>query len=120
MSTHDESLRKVLYISADIRDFRTVGNLADYLEVKSYRHQLVTDEEGRGWRASIIRWLQTWSRSDKLGVIIAISGVVVAIATIALIFITYGVRLAFAWLRTIEGTGLLRQQSRRDRLKSIE
>jgi hypothetical protein len=34
-------------------------------------------------RSAVTRWLHSWSRADKLGVIIALSGIIVAAVTIA-------------------------------------
>jgi|HubBroStandDraft_1064217.scaffolds.fasta_scaffold117817_4 hypothetical protein len=83
MSTINENHRDhVLYVSANIRDFRTAGSLRDYLATKSRIHDR-SMMRTRGPRSRMVQWLHSWSRADKLGIIIAVTGIVVAVVTIA-------------------------------------
>jgi hypothetical protein len=79
MNANESDGRQILYISPRIRSFRTVQSLSDYLSIKV--QSAVVNDTHLVWHARASRWLRSWTRSDKLGAIIAAGTIMIAIVT---------------------------------------
>jgi hypothetical protein len=75
----DDGNSHTLFISSDIRRFRTVNSLADYLAIKSQIRKSVSEKAYSGPRVKIANW---WSNNTNLTVIIALTGIILAILAI--------------------------------------
>jgi hypothetical protein len=89
MSTHDEF---VLYVNPEIKKFKNVRNMSDYLKVVSRDQRGIRDVD-RPRRSNIIKRLRSWSRSDKLALAILIIGALALAATFLALLITAGMRI---------------------------
>jgi len=89
MSTHDEF---DLYVSPDIKKFKNVRTMSDYLKVVS-RDQRGIRGVGRPRGPNILKRLRSWSRNDKLSLAILIIGALALVATVLALLITAGIRI---------------------------
>jgi len=90
MSTHDEANRQILYVSPEIKRFKNVKTISDYLKVSRDKRSS-TKGAGNPRRPNIIRRLRAWSRSDKLALAILIIGALAFAATVLALLITAGI-----------------------------
>jgi hypothetical protein len=90
MSTYDKSNVQVLHVRSGVRKFRTVVDLGDYLGIKSRIQRSTADGATRKQHGSILQRWHSFSRGDRLGIIIAVGtiiGVMIAAATLAVIIL---------------------------------
>lgn len=93
MSTHDEIDRQRLYISPEIKKFKNVRTVGDYLKAVSHDQRWKARGAGSPRQQNIFRRRRPWSRSDKLNLAILITGVLAFGATVLALMITAGVRI---------------------------
>ena len=82
----DDGSSPALFISSDVRRFRTVESFTDYVTIRSQLRRSAIGDNNYGWRPKVTSW---WSKSDKLTVIMAPSGIVVAILAITAFVIAH-------------------------------
>lgn len=93
MSTHDEFNRQCLYVNPEIKKFKNVKTVSDYLKTVSRDRRWRTGSVGRTHRFNIIKRRRPWSRSDKINLAILITGVLALGATVFALLITVGMRV---------------------------
>jgi hypothetical protein len=94
MSVHDEQRSRAVFISPDIRKFQGVEDISEYLKIKARLRRSGPDGANHGILGGIMRWRHSWSTSEnKLGIIIAITGIVAALVAIATLVVTFLSRL---------------------------
>ncbi len=93
MSTHDEIERQRLYVNPEIKKFKNVRTVSDYLKAVSRDQRWKAGRAGGPRRRNIFRRPRPWSRSDKLNLAILITGVLALAATVLALMITAGVRI---------------------------
>lgn len=87
MSTHDEINGHCLYVTSEIKKFKNIRNIGDYLRARS---------RGRRWRSdytgppNIITRLRSWSRSDRLSLAILVIGVIALAVTFLALLVAAG------------------------------
>jgi hypothetical protein len=90
MTANDAFGHQRLYITLKIKRFYDVRNIADYVKVVSHiRKSHIADTSRRGTGNFIWRF-RSWSRSDKLALIIAATGIIALIVTILTLLIITG------------------------------
>jgi hypothetical protein len=96
MSVHDEDRSLALYVSPDIRIFQGVENVDQYLKIKSRLRRSDAYGVNRGLSGGIRHWRSSWSKSNnKLTIIIAVSGIVLVLITLATFVSMLAVKLGF-------------------------
>ncbi len=93
MSTHDEIDGQRLYVNPEIKKFKNVRTVSDYLKAVSRDRRWKAEGAGGPRRPNIFRRRRPWSRSEKLNLAILITGVLALAATVLALMITAGVRI---------------------------
>ena len=93
MSTHDEIDRQRLYVNPEIKKYKNVRTVSDYLKAVSHDQRWKARSAGGPRQPNIFRRRRPWSRSEKLNLAILITGVLALAATVLALTITTGVHI---------------------------
>ena len=93
MSPHDEIDQQCLYVNPDVKKFKNVKTVSDYLKAVSRDQRWKARSTGNQGRPNIFRRRRPWTRSEKLNLAILITGVLALAATVLALMITAGIRI---------------------------